>query len=159
MPTIYSWTLSSGSSGTASVSGADAGTGTGVDARRPYAFTRKFDPLTGDVLFDPARRSWALGAPLCERVLGCLRTELGSSASDPSLGVNWSPVDNARSNAAVAAELAIRRALKRFVDSGDLRDLRISTDAIRAASGMAFVFRVSFEDVRGQTFRVAGRPA
>lgn len=157
MPTIYAWTVSGASSGSSSAPTA-AGVGTGVDGRRAYAFTRKFDPMTGDVVFDPSRGSWAEGAPLMERVLGCLRTELGASFGDPEFGVDWSPVDNARANSGVAAQQAITSALKPFVDAGELRDLRVQTDALKAASGMAFVFKLTFRDVRGETFAITGRP-
>ena len=159
MPTIYTWTVAATTSGGSSSAPTVAGVGTGVDGRRAYAVTRKMDPLTGDVLFDSTRRTWALGAPLMERVLRCLRTERGTALRDPSYGVDWSPVDNARANAAVAAKQAITDALKRFVDAGDLRDLRVQTDAVRAASGMAFLFKLTFRDVRGETFAINGRPA
>jgi len=158
MPTIYAWTVSGASSGGSSAP-TTAGVGTGVDGRRAYAVTRKMDPLTGDVLFDTSRRTWATGAPLMERVLRCLRTERGTAMRDPGYGVDWSPVDNARSNAGVAAQQAITEALRRFVDAGDLRDLTVQTDAIKAAGGMAFLFKLTFRDVRGETFAITGRPA
>ncbi len=158
MPTIYEWTvpLPAGSGGAVAPSG--PGIGTGVDGRRAYAVTREMDPMTGDVVFDATRRTWATGAPLTERVLRCLRTERGTAARDPSYGVDWSAVDNARTNSGVAAQQAITEALRRFVDAGDLRDLRVLTDSIPAASGRAFLFKVTFRDVRGETFALNGRP-
>lgn len=158
MPTVYTWTVAGPASGGSSAPSAP-GVGTGVDGRRAYAVTRKMDPMTGDVVFDTTRRTWATGAPLMERVLRCLRTERGTAQRDPSYGVDWSPVDNARSNSGVAAQQAITEALRPFVDAGDLRDLRVQTDAIKAAGGMAFLFKLTFRDVRGETFAITGRPA
>ena len=157
MPTPYSWTVagasSGGSSGTSS-----AGVGTGTDGRRAYAVTRKMDPMTGDVIFDDTRRSWAEGAPVMERVLRCLRTERGTAMRDPAYGVDWSPVDNARTGAAVAAKQAIRDALKRYIDAGELANLTVEVDSIKAASGRALLFKLTFADVRGVTFAVTVLP-
>lgn len=159
MPTVYTWSLAApASSGSASGSSA-AGVGTGVDGRRAYAITRKMDPMTGDVVFDATRRSWAEGAPIMERVLRCLRTERGTAMRDPAYGVDWSPVDNARTGAAVAAKQAIKDALKRYVDAGELANLTVEVDSIKAASGRALLFRLTFADVRGVTFAVTGRPS
>lgn len=159
MPTTYSWTVASSGSSGGGASAASAGVGTGTDGRRAYAVTRKMDPLTGDVVFDDTRRSWAEGAPVMERVLRCLRTERGTAMRDPSYGVDWSPVDNARTGAAVAAKQAIKDALKRYVDAGDLANLTVEVDSIKAASGRALLFRLTFADVRGVTFAVLGRPS
>lgn len=158
MPTTYSWTVASSGSSGGGASASSAGVGTGTDGRRAYAITRKMDPLTGDVVFDDTRRSWAEGAPVMERVLRCLRTERGTAMRDPSYGVDWSPVDNARTGAAVAAKQAIKDALKRYVDAGDLANLTVEVDSIKAASGRALLFRLTFADVRGVTFAVTGRP-
>ncbi len=158
MPTTYSWTVASSGSSGGGASASSAGVGTGTDGRRAYAITRKMDPMTGDVVFDDTRRSWAEGAPVMERVLRCLRTERGTAMRDPSYGVDWSPVDNARTGAAVAAKQAIRDALKRYADAGDLANLTVEVDSIKAASGRALLFRLTFADVRGVTFAVTGRP-
>ena len=157
MPTTYSWTVA-GAGGSSSSGASSAGVGTGVGGGRAYAITRKMDPMTGDVLFDDTRRSWAEGAPVMERVLRCLRTERGTAMRDPSYGVDWSPVDNARTGAAVAAKQAITSALKRYVDAGDLANLKVEVDSIKAASGRALLFKLTFADVRGVTFAVTGRP-
>lgn len=160
MPTTYTWLVASGATGSSAGSpGASLDAyGTGADGRTPYAFSRQMDPLTGDAVFDAARRSWALGAPLAERVLRCLRVQRGQAARDPSYGVDWSPVDNARTNAAIAAKQAITGALKRFVDRGQLVDLVVETDAIPSAGAQAFLFKVSFRDPRGTVYRLTGRP-
>jgi len=158
MPTTYSWTVASATSSGGGAGSSAAGVGTGVDGRRAYAITRKMDPMTGDVVFDATRRSWAQGAPVMERVLRCLRTEKGTALRDPSYGVDWSPVDNARTGAAAAAKQAIQDALKRYVDAGDLAKLTIEVDSIKAASGRALLFKLTFADVRGVTFAVTGRP-
>lgn len=160
MPTSYSWTVASGASGSsAGAPGALLETyGTGADERTPYALSRQMDPLTGDAVFDVSRRSWALGAPLAERVLRCLRVPKGQAQRDPSYGVDWSAVDNARVNAAATARQAIVTALQRFVDRGELVELRVETDSLPAAGARAFLLKVSFRDPRGTTYRLTGRP-
>lgn len=156
MPTTYFWPVSgTASSGAASASSA-APLGTGVGGTRPYSFSRKMEPLTGDAVFDAARRSWSLGAPVMERVLRCLRTERGTAARDPRYGVDWSPVDNARANAGAAAKQAITAALKSFVDAGDLVGLVVEVDVAKAASGRAMIFKLSFSDARGLRFAAQG---
>ena len=159
MPTSYAWYVSSGGSGTSAGPGAGAvAFGTGADGRRPYAFSRQMDPDTGDAVFDESRRSWALGAPLAERVLRCLRTQKGHALRDPSYGVDWTPLDNARSNAAVAAQQAVRTGLQRFLDRGEMRELRIETDVVEQAGAKAFLLSVSFRDPRGTRYSLTGRP-
>lgn len=161
MPVSYSWTISGGGSGS-SVGGGrrgSAGFGTGADGRVPYAFSRQMEPETGDAVFDESRRSWALGAPLAERVLRCLRTSKGSALRDPSYGLDWSAMDNARTNAGVAAQQAIKNALQRFVDRGALTQLVVETDVITTSDGKAFLFKVSFRDPMGSRFTATGRPS
>lgn len=160
MPTSYTWIIAAGATGSSAGSpGASLDSyGTGADGRTPYAFSRQMEPETGDAVFDEARRSWALGAPLAERVLRCLRVQRGQAARDPSYGVDWSALDNARANAAVAARQAITAALKRFVDRGELVDLVVETDVIPAAGAKAFLFKLSFRDPKGTVYRLTGRP-
>jgi hypothetical protein len=162
MPTTYTWTVTSGS-GTGSSAGSPGTSidayGTGADGRTPYAFSRQMDAMTGDAVFDEDRRSWALGAPLAERVLRCLRTTKGTAGRDPSYGMDWSTVDNARTNAAVAAKQAIKNALQRFVDRGVLAQLVVETDVVNTSDGKAFLFKVSFRDPLGSKFSITGRPS
>lgn len=160
MPASYTWFVSASGSGSSAGAGArgGAGRGTGADGRDPYAFTRQMEPDTGDAVFDEARRSWALGSPLAERVLRCLRTQKGAAQRDPTYGLDQSALENARPNAAVAAQQAIRNALQRFVDRGHLAQLVVETDVIAHAGGRAFLFRVSFRDPMGDRFTVSGRP-
>lgn len=159
MPASYTWyvSVSGGSSAGAGARGG-AGRGTGADGREPYAFSRQMEPETGDAVFDETRRSWALGAPLAERVLRCLRVQRGQAARDPSYGVDWSALDNARTNAAVAARQAITAALKRFADRGELVDLVVEADVIPAAGAKAFLFKLSFRDPKGTVYKLTGRP-
>lgn len=159
MPTSYTWYVSSGGSGASAGAGVGANVyGTGADGRRPYAFSRQMNPDTGDAVFDDSRRSWALGAPLAERVLRCLRTQKGLALRDPSYGIDWSAMDNARTNAGVAAQQAIKNALQRFVDRGALTQLVVETDVVNTSDGKAFLFKVSFRDPMGSKFNVTGRP-
>lgn len=160
MPTTYTWVIAAGTSGASAGSPGSSlsSYGTGADGRTPYALSRQMNPLTGDVVFDPSRRSWALGAPLGERVVRCLRVERGQALRDPSYGVDWSPAENARTNSSVAAKQAISVALKRFVDRGELVDLVVEVSTTDAAGGKAFLFKLSFRDPKGVTYRLTGRP-
>lgn len=160
MPTTYTWVIAAGTSGASAGSPGSSlsSYGTGADGRTPYAFSRQMNPLTGDVVFDASRRSWALGAPLGERVVRCLRVERGQALRDPSYGVDWSSVENARSNSSIAAKQALTGALKRFVDRGEMVDLVIEVDVTTAGAAKAFLFKLSFRDPKGVTYRLTGRP-
>lgn len=160
MPTSYTWIIAAGASGSSAGSpGALLDSyGTGADERTPYAFSRRMDAMTGDAIFDASRRSWALGAPLAERVLRCLRVERGQALRDPSYGVDWSPAENARTNSSVAAKQAISVALKRFVDRGEIVDLVVEVSTTDAAGGKAFLFKIAFRDPRGTVYKLTGRP-
>lgn len=156
MPTVYTWTVVAGLSGGIGTA-AGAGVGTGVDGRRPYAVARKMDPSEGDVVFNAPRRTWATGAPLAEKALRCLRTEEGTAQRDLAYGVDWSQLENARTNAAAIARLAITDAFKRYVDAGEMRDLKVEADVTKAASGAGLVLLISFADARGETFAIRGK--
>lgn len=158
MPISYFWPVSAASGGSG-VPVTSAGVGTGVDGRRPYAFARRMDPADGDAVFDASRRSWARGAPIMERVLRCLRVERGAAMRDPSYGVDWSTADNERANAGAAAQQAVRTALQRFVDRGELSRLRVEVDVLPQAGARALALRLTFEDARGAQFAAQGRRA
>lgn len=157
MPTVYNWYLapSAGSGGTPTET---EGVGTGIDGRRAYAVSRKMDPLTGDIVFDAARATWANGAPVTERVLRCLRTERGTAARDPSYGVDWTGVDNARTNVEAIAAQAVRVALQRFERRGDLVGLVVEAVVARTDAGARMDLRVQFADARGQKTTIMGEP-
>lgn len=157
MPTIYTWYPVSAPGGAAAP--ASAGVGTGVGPGRPYAFSREMNPATGDAAFDRSRRTWKYSAPLLQKVIRCLRTERGSARRDLAYGVEWYRLDNARANADVIAKQVVTAALKRFVDAGELVELRVEADAIPAAGGRALLLKVSFRDARGDLFTLQGRPS
>jgi phage baseplate assembly protein W len=156
MPASYTWFVSGDGSG-ASI-GSGAAYGTGADGRTPYACSRQMNPQTGDVIFDQSRSSWALGAPIAERVLRTLRTQKGSARRDPSYGVDWSQVDNARANVASIATQAIRNALAEYVTRGELSDLDVQTETQdRNGGGVLMALQVSFRDARGAQVQLTGR--
>lgn len=157
MPASYTWYVSAGPSSVSTGTGT-SGFGTGADGRTPYAFCRSMNPLTGDVLFDQTRSSWKLGAPIAERVLRTLRTPLGSARRDPGYGVDWSQVDNARTNVASIATQAIRNALAEYVSRGELSDLDVQTETQdRNGGGVLLALQVSFRDARGAQVQLTGR--
>lgn len=159
MPATYFWPVSGSTSATSVGAGSVAGVGTGADGRRPYAFTRQHNPDTGDVLFDDARRSWAVGVPVLERVLACLRIEKGTAKRDPEYGIDWSLVDNARENVASLAEQAIRTGLARFEKRGALADLEVRVELERIEGGAVLRPYLAFSDPRGQRFEIEGERA
>ncbi len=115
---------------------------------------RKIDPLTGDRVMDRTRRTWARAAsPELAVVQNVLRTELGSAARDPSYGVR--SVDNAAPNAAAVWRQNVLVALSRWIRSGSLRDVDVSSDLTPLASGgAALIYSVTFKgrDGRSQSF-------
>lgn len=157
MPTTYFWPVAaSSSSSSGDTSSSASGVGTGVDGRKPYAFVRKLNPQTGDVVFDQLRSSWALGAPVMERVLRCLRTERGTARRDPSYGVDWSQVDNARTGVAAIAVQAIRVGLSRF--GAEVADLVVQAEVqAHGGGGKLLAIQLSFKDPRGATIQLSGR--
>lgn len=157
MPASYTWFVSADPSSAAAGTGT-SGFGTGADGRTPYAFCRSMNPLTGDVLFDQTRSSWKLGAPIAERVLRTLRTPLGSARRDPSYGVDWAQVDNARTGVSAIAVQAIRTALAEFVARGEVTDLDVQVETQdRNGGGVLLVMQLSFRDARGVVVQLTGR--
>lgn len=144
MPLSYTWAL-------AVPSGAPAG----APAAAVVPYARRLDPVTGDVVFDPARSSWATGSPLAEVALRLLRTPRGSAARDPSYGVDWARLENARDDAGATAVQVIERAFDRWVRRREVRDLRVAAEV----RGQALFLRVEFRDGAGAAVALVGSPA
>jgi len=137
MPTEYTWTLETTQPTTVSSAG----------LTEYYAYTRALDPVTGEVQFDDKRATWKAGHPTGEKVLRCLRTPKGSAARDPSYGVDYGRLDNARDGAAEIARTEITQALKRYTDRGEIRDLVIQVEV----DGTSVIFTISWRDPRDPT--------
>lgn len=112
---------------------------------------RKIDPATGDRVMDRARRTWARAASSELAVVqNVLRTELGSAARDPSYGVRG--VDNAAPNAAAVWRQNVLVALGRWIRSGVLRDVDVTSSVAQPASGgAALTYRVTFKGRDGRS--------
>lgn len=115
--------------------------------------TRAVDPITGERLLDPVRRTWAQPAtPELAVVQNVLRTPLGSAARDRSYGVEQ--VENATPNADAVWRQNVLRALKRWIDSGFLRDVKVTSTVRQYPQQHVLAYRVTFRgrDGRVQTF-------
>ncbi len=112
---------------------------------------RKIDPSTGDSVMDRSRRTWARAASRELAVVqNVLRTELGSAARDPSYGVRG--VDNAAPNASAVWRQHVLVALTRWIRSGFLRDVDVtSTVTPLPGGGAALAYRVTFKGRDGRT--------
>jgi hypothetical protein len=80
-----------------------------------YAYCRKLHPVTGDVVFDDSRSSWAEGHPGLEIAARCLRTPKGTAQRDMTYGIDLEGIDWSSDSVASAVEQRIRDALARFV--------------------------------------------
>lgn len=110
-----------------------------------YAYTRRRDPTTGDVLF--AGNNWIESpSPQAERVLMILRTPRGTCLVDPALGVEWSRVDKLGTGAASTARDVILAALAFVVAAGDITSLVVSCE-VDVPRGL-LLYDVSFSDPR-----------
>lgn len=118
--------------------------------------TRAIDPTTGDLLWDAARGTWAEAAsPELAIVQNVLRTPLGTAARDRTYGVE--PVDTASPSAASLWRQSVLRALRRWIDAGVLREVRVESEVRPAAEGHALVYRVSFRTRRGAAASYTGQ--
>lgn len=118
--------------------------------------TRAIDPATGDLQWDTARGTWAEAvSPELAIVQNVLRTPLGTAARDRTYGVEL--VDTASPSAASLWRQNVLRALRRWIDAGVLRDVRVESEVLPAAEGHALVYRVIFRTRRGAVATYAGR--
>lgn len=115
----------------------------------PTKYARAIDPVTGDYLWDRARRSWASAeTPELAIVRNVLATPLGAAGRDRTYGVLG--VDNAALNAAAVWRFNVLAALKRWIDRGVLRDVEVVSEARPLpAGGAALVYRVTFRGRSG----------
>lgn len=91
----------------------------------PYAYTRRRDPQTGQVLLDG--NEWERSpSPMSEVVAMTLRTQLGACAVDPGLGVNWSAIDKLAPGAAATTRYVIEQGLARYVAAGLIRSVGVT---------------------------------
>lgn len=105
----------------------------------PAQYSRATHPVTGDRVWDDARRSWASAAsPELAIVRNVLATPLGSAARDRTYGVE--PVDNAAPNAAARWRQNVLRALSPWVTAGTLRDLDVVSRVTSLPSGGGALF-------------------
>lgn len=118
------------------------------------AIARKIDPTTGDRTMDRTRRTWARAAsPELAVVQNVLRTPKGSAARDPSYGVE--DIDNAAPNAAAAWRQNVLVALGRWIRSGFLRDVEVTSEVQALSTGgasLAYVVRFKGRDGQDQSF-------
>ena len=116
------------------------------------SYARKIHPETGDVVFDDDARTWTPAtSPELAVVQNVLRTPLGSAARDRTFGVE--PVDQDLPNAAARWRQNVLVALRRWITSGFLREVEVSSEVRRFPQGNALFYTVSFRgrDGRRQT--------
>lgn len=129
-----------------------------------YAYTMAYDPATGDVRFDDATGMWVEApSPATECVLLALRTQLGSAAAQPGLGVDWAAIRKATTNAPATARITITRGLQGLVTRGVIAGLNVTVavdgipgDGTLATGGARLLYSVSFVDVRLAADRPGG---
>lgn len=109
----------------------------------PYAYTRRRNPQTGEVLLDGNR--WERSpAPMSEVVAMTMRTQLGACVLDPGLGVDWRSVDKLAPGAAALAQYVIEQGLARYVTAGLIRSLSVTTRNV----GSYIEYSVTYIDPR-----------
>ena len=150
MPTSYSWSLASSSSAVA-----------GSSFVKSVPFCRKRDPLTGELLFDAARRTWATtSSPVGETLLSALRTLKTTAARDLSHGLDGSNFENARPNARALIKNAIDDCLRRYVADGRLAEKpKVTVDTIDTGASVVVSVRIDFKDSQGRSDSIFGTPA
>lgn len=115
----------------------------------PVAYARKIDPETGDVAVDAATRTWAPAAsPELAVVQNVLRTPVGSAARDRTFGVE--PVDQDLPNAAARWRQNVLVALRRWITSGFLREVEVTSEVRRFPEGNALFYVVTFKGRDGR---------
>lgn len=115
-------------------------------------FARRIHPETGEVAFNDATRTWVEAAsPELAVVQNVLRTPLGSAGRDRTFGVEG--VDQALPNAAARWRQNVLVALKRWITSGFLREVEVTSEVRRFPQGAALFYTVSLRgrDGRRQT--------
>lgn len=114
-----------------------------------YALSRATGP-DGDTRWDTTRNTWtAAESPVTETIRGILNTPQGQCLVDETSGVRWDRIDKLRTDAGVTAEAEIRAALKRFLDSGEIRELAVNVEVYPARDTL--LFDVAFFDVKLKT--------
>lgn len=109
----------------------------------PYAYTRRRDPQTGEVLLDG--NVWERSpAPMSEVVAMTIRTQAGACAIDPGLGVDWRSIDRLGPGATATAQHAIEQALARYVAAGLIRAVSVTT----GRQGSLITYNVTYIDPR-----------
>jgi hypothetical protein len=107
----------------------------------PYAYCRKLDPATGDVVFDRTRSSWTQGHPATEVALRALRTMKGSAARDPNEGIDLTDIDLGSPNASAVVERRINDALAKYVRMGLFSIVDLKVDIVGDAAIWHLVIR------------------
>lgn len=111
-----------------------------------YAITRRRDPTTGEVQM--TANEWSRSpAPMSEVVAMTLRTQIGACLVDPGLGVDWAKLSKLGTGATATARTTIEAALTRYVRSGQIIGLVVST----AVVGDRMTYEVSYRDPRATT--------
>ena len=118
-----------------------------MSAPPPYAVTRARSGVGGEVKWDASRNAWQRSAsPATELVTIALLCQRGGCPTDPDLGVDWASVNKLRTDAPATARAAILAGLKRYVDAGQIRDVKADVRVFPARGVLEF--DVSFIDVQ-----------
>lgn len=118
-----------------------------MSATPAYAVTRARSGVACEVQWDSARNSWRRSqSPATELVVIALSCQRGGCPTDPDLGVDWASVNKLRTDAPATARAAILAGLKRYVDAGQIRDVKAEVEVYPARGAIAF--DVSFVDVQ-----------
>ena len=108
---------------------------------QPYAITRVYDPVTGDVRMSGP--TWARSpSPMLEVILYVIKTPKGSKPTDPSFGVDYNLLQRNLPNLGVTWVAEVKRALKFYTDNRYITELSVLVDT----SSHGLKFEVSFKD-------------
>lgn len=112
-------------------------------------YTRSLDPATGDRRWNATRGAWdEAESPELAIVQNVLATEEGHAQRDAAFGVRH--LTNASANAEATWRQNVLTALRRWVDDGTLRNVRVETELVPLdAGGAALSYAVTFRGRSG----------
>lgn len=143
MATGYSFPIAGGTGGNAQATSS---------LTKPYAYCRKLDPKTGDVVMNGA--TWqASSTPMLEVVLRVVRTPLGKCLANAKFGVNYDLLQKVLPTTAASWRAEILRALRPYVDLNLISPPKVTVDT----DGSQMVYEVTFVDIRGKQNATTGK--